>query len=393
MSLVPNTTNPVPPTDGPDGSEGLIPITNLEQVLDLSWAAQYASEWLEAMHLNENQAVFSVLGMPGMIQPRLADEQGRGRLIDTGDLETSALLAVFAVNYLPNRQKIRPQGLSDTQWNMALHLLNQAAGGEIAPGEINDVPKSFGIDLSTAGGLGELELELAGKPSAFDEINLEVSEDQYIAILSYVRGIKAGNREWVNERVFEIWRDAADENLTAVAEYLSVVERVHALLASVDFAQLMGREERAEFISAVAESVNSVRVLGQEAAAALTELHGMLSVGRQVDLGKLTVSLDQIRSQFRAGGDRWTSFAKTTDLAVGVLIQYVINGVGSAVSAQSAFDSLRSELDQAFGAAKQDAEVAEDLYLQVGRIVKQIVNAPEDGHHPLALTRPEWLRK
>ena len=390
------TTSPEPTSNAgvtlytPDTS---VVVGRLEGTIDLSWAAQYASEWLEALHLNDNQGVFSVLGMPGIIQPRLSDENGRGRLINTGDLETSALLAVFAINYLPNRQKVRPPGLSDTQWNMALHLLNQAAGGEIAPGELNDVPKSFGIDLSTSGGLGELEVELSGKPSAFDEILIEVSEEQYIGILSFVRTISAGNREWVNERVFEIWRDAADDNLTAYIEHLQIIEKVHADVTSVDFAEVLGRADRGEFISSLADGVAAVRRSGQGASSAVTELRGMLHVGRQVDLGRLTTDLAQVRRDFASGGEMWVRFAQTTELAIGVLIQYGINNVGSAVSAMEASETLRKAIQTAYDNARVGADEVQDLYLQVGRIVKQIVDAPDDGHHPLALARPSWLQK
>jgi hypothetical protein len=89
----------------------------------------------------------------------------------------------------------------------------------------------------------------------------------------------------------------------------------------------------------------------------------------------------------------WMRFAEATDLAVGVLIQYGINNVGSAVAAMSAFENLRAEIQKAYDNARVGADEVQDLYLQVGRIVKQIIDAPQDGHHPLALARPAWLPK
>lgn len=353
--------------------------------------ASYAKDWLTAMDLNENQAVFSLLGLDAIIQPRLADENGRGRLINTGSLETSALLSVYALNYLPNRQKIRPPDLNDTQWNMALHLMNQAAGGVIEGGGLNDVPKHFGIDISTQGGLGEVELALADKPSAFDAISLEVAEEQYQAIITYVRGVRAGGREDTLASVDATWRSNCEDLVFDVFEHKVVVDRLSEAVRTSRVGQ-PGSDDARIYIRLVADGVDLVVASGHKAGEALEGLRFLADSAARVAHNSDMANLNVVTAGVASVSERWKITHSELERSVGTLIQYLVNSVGASSEAEKA----ARHIEESLGALCQEAN--ERCY--DATVLAQAINDTLDGvlragdattSGGSALRRPEWL--
>lgn len=156
----------------------LSPITDLSTVLGFDSITRSHNEYMDSLSLRDNQAVLSALGLPGMIQPKLADANGRNRLLITKTLAGDKAAARYAINYLPNEAKVRPPGMNDEAYAMMLYLNMRAAGGIDDEGNVIDIPMAYGIDLSTATGEAELEATKRGQASAFDRINLSLSPDQ-----------------------------------------------------------------------------------------------------------------------------------------------------------------------------------------------------------------------
>jgi plasmid stabilization system protein ParE len=364
------------------------PITDPSELVSPEAVAQYAHDWLSATKLNENQAVFSMLGSDGIIQPRLSDEAGRGRLIDTGDLEASARLAVYALNYLPNRQKIRPPGLNDTQWNMALHLMNQAAGGGVVSTGLIDIAASNGIDLTTATGQGELEAELEGRESAFDAIQLVLSETQYQGILAYVRTIEAGSAASLGRQVFYAWKEEADLALEAmVAHHMLAV----TLSTFLDVRDPFNENEtaRADYVRNLGDSMTVLISSGRKATEHSELLEGMLASSE-------VVALDSIRTVVPGGGDStaamatWVTRERSFGERVGTLIQYLLYGRQGEDAARRALDSLRSELSDIALEAETQRQRAEIVYESVGEEISWLLESPEKPRE--SRTRPAWIR-
>jgi hypothetical protein len=350
--------------------------------------AQYVHDWLDATGLNENQAVFSMLGADGIIQPRLSDESGRGRLIDTGDLESSARLSIYALNYLPNRQKIRPQDLNDTQWNMALHLMNQGAGGGVVSTGLIDIPASMGIDLTTATGQGELEAELAGRESAFDAIQLTLSETQYQGIIAHVRTIEAGSAEALGRQVFYAWKEEADQALEAtVAHHMLAVTLSTFLDVRDPFSE--DAQGRADYVRNLGDSITVLVRSGRKAAEHSELLEGMLASSE-------VVALDSIRTIVPRSEDAtvhvetWVARERSFGEWVGVLIQYLLYGRSDEVSARSALASLGTEMRNVSLEAEGLRLRAETVYESVGEEISWLLEAPEKPRADLK--RPPWLR-
>jgi hypothetical protein len=352
--------------------------------------AQYAGDWLEAVDLNENQAVFSMLGMEGIIQPRLSDDNGRGRLINTGHLDSTATLAAYAINYLPNRQKIRPPDLDDTQWNLALHLLNLAVGGGmVRGGDFINIPLSNGIDLDTVTGQGELEAEIEGRESAFDKIQLSASEDQYQSILNYVRTIKDGSKEEVNSKVFASWREEADEQFTKVVEYLTIGETVRDYMNMVDLGN-MDSAARTDMISALSDGIEALLLSGEAAEEALMILDGLLVAARSVSSGSAVASGSPLNNVVVPSTLHWRQQEHRFRQVLGTLTQYLINGIGSPEATISTFESMRSEVSSMADSAQTQAERAGQAYFSIGEsIVWLIEEQPVDLRE--SVVRPGWL--
>lgn len=379
----------------PQDQANATPIFDPAETITPEGVAAYAAAWLREAHLNENQAVFSMMGMEGIIQPRLSDTNGRGRLIDTGDLQASAMLAGLAVNYLPNRQKIRPPDLSDTQWNMALHLLNQAAGGgEMRGGELIDIPLSNGIDLETPTGLGELEAELAGRESAFDAIKLEVSEEQYQGILAYVRTIKIGSREYLNKRIFQSWNETADSLFSQVLEHSVVSTALRAFVHSFSLDGAIGspENERSRYISTLTDGFAAVVSTGRDAENAAASLRELLEAAKEVATDSVVHSAKPLTVVTEVSPVDWNARENRFHRALGVLVQYLVYSIGDATGAENALAQLREEVialdDTGVARGKESA----NIYLAIGESIAWLL---DDAPEPVraALKRPDWMQR
>lgn len=367
------------------------PIFDPAETIAPEGVAAYAAAWLKEAHLNENQAVFSMMGMEGIIQPRLADENGRGRLIDTTDLRSSALLAGLATNYLPNRQKIRPPDLNDTQWNMALHLLNQAAGGgEMRGGVLINIPLSNGIDLDTNTGLGELEAELSGRESAFDKIQLEISEEQYQGILAYVRTIKIGEQQGLNRRIFQSWNETADGLFSSVLEHSVVSTTLRAFVHSFTLEAAAADTEKGRYITNLTDGFEAVLVSGREAEEAQDELEGLLRAAKDVESDSIVRAAGALGSQQGKTKRDWNSLEHRINQTLGVLVQYLVYSVGGADTAGAALEQLRKEAIALDDSALSCSKVCAKIYLAIGESISWLLDEPKEPVRN-TLKRPEWL--
>jgi len=356
--------------------------------LSMADVAIYAEWWLAEHGLNENQAVFSLLGLDGIIQPRMADDAGRGRLIDTGDLDKSALLAVYGLNYLPNRQKLRPRDLSDTQWNMALHLFNEAIGGVLSDGRsLNNVPKSFGIDLATQAGLGELELELAGKPSAFDAIQLELSEDQYSGILSYVRRITVGKQSEAVADVLVEWLETTQELLEAVFSFQVLCEQMLAEVVR-DKALVMTQREVMRLTDMSDLLVRSYRE-AQLSLAGLRNLEQLAEASQTSTLVSLSSALDRGRTDRELEANE---LERQMNLLTGALIQSVVHNIAGAVAPADLLAHLESLLADLRSRSEDDGAEASELYVAIGRELGPLLREKQLGQST-GPQRPDWLKR
>jgi len=354
--------------------------------------AAYAGTWLRALDLNENQAVFSMLGLDPIIQPRMADGAGRGRLINTGRLETSALLANYAINYIPNRMKLRPPDLSDTQWNMALHLMNEAAGG-MAPGtsKLNNVTASFGIDLATQGGLGELELALADKPSAFDKINCEIADDQYHGILRYVRTIAVGNATTTKRVVGDQWRDEATEMLFSIVGFRQNLEEAVTALRALKGNLSSDPRSLVMQVSSASEVAEAMLASYTEVFEKYEGLRYLATSAYSVNHGSSLLSLDRLDASLSKGTERAAWYQSEIYQSTGALIRLASEGgVGASLAIGSSLDNLDRILSAMGGEVTSWAEEASRLFLTVLREVAGVVEETDEVPVNAPLQRPNW---
>ena len=379
-----------------------VAITNPVGLYDPRELAAYAAEFLAAFHLNENQAVFSALGMDGILVPRMADAQGRGRLVDTGDLESTAKLAVLALNYLPDRQKLRPGGLSDTQWNMMLHLLNQAAGGSSAEtGRLHDVPHSYGIDLQIMAGLGELEEELAGRPSQFDKIHIEIGEDQYRGVLAYVQTLDGFGDAVTVEVVADAWSVEAGTLLVDVMEHkvtsADAWARVNELASLVFPRSNLGRSggeavAASESLSVVTSLFSELVISGRAAGDAISGLRYLVEAADQVGNGRPYTPLSQLDQEVGGTFHRWVEIERQIDILVGVVIQYVQHASATPEGTYAALQALVVLTETLLTESEDQAIEAMTLHAQLVAQLTPMKEQQFDGRAPSGPQRPGWRR-
>jgi hypothetical protein len=352
--------------------------------------AERAVQWLDIFGLNENQAVFSLLGLDPIIQPRRGIDEGRGRLIDTGDLETSALLANFAVNYIPDRMKTKPRDLSETQWNMALWLLNEAAGGS-APGStrLNNVLSDYGLDLTTQGGLGELELALAEKPSVFDDIVLEVAEEQYLGILSYVRGIETGSAEDLRSVATRDWHLEAEDLLYDLVLHQLNCEAMAGVLADIELPDDSG-EQYVSVVSAVSDLVASVVGTWTAARSAAIALAYMTETAASIRNGMSRLQAVRLDTATAQGAQEGVQIEDSLHQLTGPIIRRVLYGQGDPIEVRQALTQLRERLDGFVVEAQGWAEQGGDLIGTMLRDVTVITKPAKTGPAKTGPQRPSW---
>jgi len=266
--------------------------------------------------------------------------------------------------------------------------MNQAAGGGVVSTGLIDIAASNGIDLTTATGQGELEAELEGRESAFDAIQLVLSETQYQGILAYVRTIEAGSAASLGRQVFYAWKEEADLALEAmVAHHMLAV----TLSTFLDVRDPFNENEtaRADYVRNLGDSMTVLISSGRKATEHSELLEGMLASSE-------VVALDSIRTVVPGGGDStaamatWVTRERSFGERVGTLIQYLLYGRQGEDAARRALDSLRSELSDIALEAETQRQRAEIVYESVGEEISWLLESPEKPRE--SRTRPAWIR-
>jgi hypothetical protein len=176
----------------PEERAKLVPETELANVLNFDSVVRNGQDFLDSHGMRDGQVLMSLMGHDAIINPKLADANGRNRLLVTKNLEGDRFASQYAINYLPNEIKQRPAGFTDTEYAVYQHLQMYENGGYDADGNVTNFPMAYGININTEYGLAELEAAKAGMPSAFDKIQISQSPEKHRAIVAAARDIAKG---------------------------------------------------------------------------------------------------------------------------------------------------------------------------------------------------------
>jgi hypothetical protein len=202
----------------PEDRARLTPVTNLADSLNDAAFERHGMEVMEKWGLRDGQVVLSLMGHDAIINPKMADANGRNRILATKKLEGDIEMSKDVLNFLPNEIKARPAGFSDTAYSIYLHMVKRAVGGVDDQGRTVDWALANGIDLSTERGIAELHAAQSGLPSEFDKIQVHLSSQEQRSYISTARDLAKGvSGAQLRRGVNIVWAESANE-YTQVAQ-------------------------------------------------------------------------------------------------------------------------------------------------------------------------------